>query len=172
MCQVARGDTVKPMHPFLQSAVVRVDVLDMVNPCNHANPLRQIHRAMTDPHLPRHRAQCATAIRAENGIGCQKRLQDGADMFLVRARQHEVRCAARTIPTNQYRNLFVRQAALGGLAAPLAGGAGKPALLAFERFQEDRFVGLGNARQQRRPLRIGQVEKTVTPAERGIAMRL
>ena len=93
-------------------------------------------------------------------------------MLLVCACQHEVRRLARTITANQHRNLLVRQAAFGGLAAPLAGCSGKPALLAFKRFEEDRFVGFGDARQQRRPLRIGQVEKAVTPAERGIAMHV
>ena len=52
-------------------------------------------------------------------------------MLIVCACQHEVRRLARTITANQHRNLLVRQAAFGGLSAPLAGCSGKPAFLAF-----------------------------------------
>lgn len=124
------------VHPFLEPAIVSVDVLDMVNTRDHAYSLRQVHRSMDDAHFARDRAQCLAAIGTQNGVGCQDRLQDSADMFLVRAFQHEVRHAARAIPANQHRNLFVRQAAFAGLAASLAGRARKPAFLAFERFEE------------------------------------
>lgn len=61
--QMARGDTMEPTHPFLESAAVGVDVLNMVDPSDYADTPSQIHRAMHNAQLPCRRAQRATAIR-------------------------------------------------------------------------------------------------------------
>jgi len=168
--KVMCGDAVETAHPFLESAIVGIDVLNMVNPGNNTNTSGQVNRTMSDADFPCGGSQSLAAIRAENGILRQNGLEGCTDVLLVGLDQHEVGCATGPIPADQHGNLFVRQTALRCLTAPLAGCTRHPALLAFERFEEKGFIRFGNACKTHGLLLVGQGEKPMAPAEGRVPM--
>ena len=97
---------------------------------------------------------CWCRCRCRERLACQYGLERNANVRLVRLLQNEVGCAPGTITANQYRNLFVGQAAL-------AGRSYHSLFFALERFKEKGLVRFGNTNQSRGLLFIGQRKKTI-----------
>ena len=88
-------------------------------------------------------------------------------MLLVGHFKNEVGGAAGAIPDHQYRDLLGGQAALPGLAAPLARRAVKSLALAFLGAQKVSFVSLGNARKHSTLQTFRRRKEAVAPAMGG-----
>lgn len=119
--QVAGGDAVEAAYPFLESAIVGIDVLHMIDPRHNTLTSSQIDRPVGDTHFFGNSRQRLFSVGAQNDIGRQKRLEHRPEVCLIGLLQDEVCGVAGTIPANQDSGLFFRQAALTGFAAPLAG---------------------------------------------------
>ena len=168
--KVMSSHAIESANPSFEPAIVGIDVLNVINLGDHSNACSEIDRTVSDSHFPRGRTQRLPTVGAENDIACQERLESRADVPFVSLLKHEVSGTPRSITTNQYRNLFVRQTAFRCLSATLARRTSHALLLALERFKEKRLVRFGNADQAQGLLLIGQREKTMTPAEGCVAM--
>ncbi len=76
------------------------------------------------------------------------------------------------ITTNQHRNLFIGQAALGGLAATFARRSWHCLLPALERFKEKGFICFSDAHQAGGLAAVGLHKKSMAPAKGGVAMHV
>jgi hypothetical protein len=170
IAQVVGSDTVEAAHPLLESAIVGIDVLDMIDTGDDTLTSGQIDRAVGDAHFFRYRRQRLFSVGAQNDIVRQKRLERGADMHLVGLLQDDVSGVSGAIPADQNSGLFFRQAALAGFAAPLAGCPTQALSSTLLRFKEVGFIGFGNARQADHLLAVGQTQETVAPAECRVGM--
>jgi hypothetical protein len=66
--QILGRDPMKFFHPLLESAVVGINVLDMVNSINDPNASREIDGAVNNAEAMRHRSVDGSSITTENGI--------------------------------------------------------------------------------------------------------
>ena len=142
----------------------------MIDTGNDTLTSGQIDQAVGNPHFFGNRRQRIFFVGVQNDIGGQQRLQYRPDMFLIGLRQHKVGRVSCSVPTDQYRNLFFRQAALAGFAAPFARCPTQALPSPFLRFKEVGFIGFGNARQTGRMLAVGQTREAMAPAESGVGM--
>jgi hypothetical protein len=168
--QVAGGYAVEAVHPFLQAAIVGIDVLDMINTRDDALTGCQIDWPMRDPHFSGGSSQGLCTIGAQNDIRRQKRLERSANVFLVGLLQHEVCGVSRPIPANQDRRLFFGCTVFARFSAPFAGSPLQPLPFAFLRLKEVGFVYLSDSCQAHRLLAVGQLQKPVTPTECSIGV--
>lgn len=170
VAQVAGGNAVKTAHPFLQSTVVGIDVLDMIDTRNDTLAGCQIDGAVGDVHLFGDGCQRLCPIGALNDISRQERLEHRTDVLLVSRLQHEVRSVSCPVSADQHSGLLFRSAAFAGFAAPLAGRSLQSLPSALLRLKEVRFVYLGNPRQAHGLLAVGQLQEPVVPAESSVGM--
>lgn len=170
--KVMRSNTVKSDHPFLETAVIGVYVLHVVNLADHPNSRSKIDWAMSDANFSYCGTQGSTAVGAKHCIGSQQWLERRTNVRLISLLKNKVRCVTSTITANQHRNLLVGQAAFRCFAASLVRCARHALLLALERFKEEGLIRFGNTNQAASLLYIGQRKETMTPAKRGIAMHL
>src|SRR5690606_15657109 len=75
----------KSFHPLFKSAVVGINILDMVNTSNDSNSSREIDGAMGNSEAVSHRPVDGSAITTENGIFCQDSPQRRLIVFLSSA---------------------------------------------------------------------------------------
>ena len=167
-----RSHAMESSHPSLESAVVGVDVLHVINLGNHPDTRRQIDFVVGNPHLPGGCNQCLAAVGAKDGIRGQNGLEGRANVRLIRFLKNEVGGASGTVTADQHRNLFVGQASFRRFPAALAWCTFHAFLLPLERFKEECLVRFGNTDQVCRLLLIGQRKKTMTPAEGGVAVHV
>lgn len=78
--EVACGHALEAAQPILESGVVSIDVLDVIDTGDDPNAGRQIDRAMRDTDLFGSRRQGAAAVRAQNRVLRQNRLERGGDV--------------------------------------------------------------------------------------------
>src|SRR5450759_1630733 len=122
--KIPRCDAMKSHHPLFETAVISIDVLNVVNPANHSLPCGNIHRAMDDTCMfSNHLVSCRT-IGTEHHILLQQGFEYGFNLFSTYALQNKVSRIAMTIPHHQYRNLLSRQASFRSFTAPFAGNSG------------------------------------------------
>src|SRR5699024_12379971 len=69
--QVARSDTMEPLHPTSPSTVIRVDILYMKRPTSNANALCQINGLMNDAPIFRITLVNRRAVRAQHSLTVQ-----------------------------------------------------------------------------------------------------
>lgn len=141
IAQAVGSDSVEAAHPLLESAIVGIDVLDMIDTGDDTLTSGQIDRAVGDAHFFRYRRQRLFSVGAQNDIVRQKRLERGADMHLVGLLQDDVSGVSGAIPADQNSGLFFRQAALAGFAAPLAGCPTQALSSTLLRFKEPCLSG-------------------------------
>ena len=67
--QVMSSDSMKPDHPLLESAIVGIHVLNMVNLADHADSRSQIDRTVGDADFTSRRTQRLAAVGAKHGVG-------------------------------------------------------------------------------------------------------
>ena len=163
--QVFGGHAFEAANPALESAVIGIHVLDVIDAGDDTDASGQIDRAVRDADLLGARRQGAGTIRAKDGVLTQNGLQGSGDVLRIAARQDEVGSCAGTIPTDQHRNLFFGSAALGGLSAPLARCAGEPAL-PLVRLQEECLIGFRDTHQNVCLQAFRQRKEAMAPAER------
>ncbi len=170
VAQEVGGDAVEAAHPFLESAIVGIDVLDMIDTSDDTLTSGQIDRPVGEAHFFRHCRQRLLSVAVQNDIGCQKRHEHSADMCLVGLLQDEVSSVSGAIPADYDIGLFFGQPALAGFATPLAGCPTQSLSLTFLRFKKAGFLGFGNARQANRLLAVGQTQEAVAPTECRVGM--
>ena len=170
VAQVACSHAVEAAHPAFESAIVGIDVLDVINAGDDTLTSGQIDRPVGNPHFFGYRRQCLFSVGAQNDIGRQKRLENGPDVGLIGLLQHEVCRVSGAIPADQDSSLFFRQAALAGFATPLAGRPTQTLSSALLRLKKVGFIGFGNARQADRLLTVGQTQEAVAPAKCRVGM--
>ena len=170
IAQVAGGHAVKAAHPLLESAIVSIDVLDMIDTGDDTLTGGQIDRAVGNPHFFGNSRQRLFSVSAQNDIGRQKRLEHRPDAGLVGLPQDEVGRVPGAIPADQYGGLFFRQPALAGFATPLAGCPIQALSSALLRLKEVGLIGFSNSRQADCLLAVGQTQEAVAPAECRVGM--
>ena len=136
--QVFGGDSVKSSHPFFQSRMIGVRVLDVVNACQDSDPLVEIHRPMDHAYLTGCQGDRAfsSPVRAKDRIPGQEGLQYRFDLPMVVLRKNRVGSRSRAIPDHQNRNLLPGEPPLCGPSTPFSGPSRKPAPVAPCRISE------------------------------------
>ena len=127
--QVLRGDPVEASHPFLQSRMVGVRILDVVDAGQDSDPLAEIHRPMGHTHIAGRQSDgsLSSSVRAKNRIPSQKRSEDRFDLPVVVLRKNRIGGGARPVSHHQDRHLFPGEPSFGGSAASFPGPSWKPA---------------------------------------------
>ena len=167
--QVLRGDPVEASHPFLQSRMVGVRILDVVDAGQDSDPLAEIHRPMGHTHIAGRQSDgsLSSSVRAKNRIPSQKRSEDRFDLPVVVLRKNRIGGGARPVSHHQDRHLFPGEPSFGGSAASFPGPSRKPAPLSLVGFQEPGLVGFDDS-VFRPGLEIGgQGQKSVPPQKGG-----
>lgn len=72
--QILGCDPMKSFHPLLESTIVGINVLDMVNTINDSNASREIGRTMSNSEAMSHRSIDGSTITTKNGMFRQNRL--------------------------------------------------------------------------------------------------
>ena len=139
-----RSHAMESSPPRLESAVVGVDVLHVINLGNHPDTRRPIDFVRGNVHFPSGGNQRLAAVGTEDRIAGQDGLEGRANVCLIRFLKNEVGGVSGTVTTNPHRNLFVGQASFRCFAAPLAGRTHPALLLALERFKKEGLVRFGN----------------------------
>src|SRR5690606_9605137 len=102
--QVFGCDPMKSFHPLFKSAVVGINILDMVNTSNDSNSSREIDGAMGNSEAMSHRPVDGSAITTENGIFCQDSPQRRLSCLPIQGIHHgRCRCA-RAVAEYQRRH--------------------------------------------------------------------
>jgi hypothetical protein len=95
----------KSFHPLFKSAVVGINILDMVNASNDSNASREIDGAIDNSEALSHRPVDGSTITTENGILRQNSPQRRLDFLFIKRIQHEIRCCTRAVAYYQHRHL-------------------------------------------------------------------
>ena len=168
--KIMRSDAMKTTHPSLESTIVGIDVLYVIDLADDPNARCKIDWTMRDSDFPCSSAQCLSAVGTKNDIACHKRFERSADVHFVGFLQDKIGGTPRSVTTNQHRDLFVRQTAFRCLSPTFARRTSHALFLAFERFKEKRFIRFGDTNQTQGLLVIRQCEKTMAPAKSRVAM--
>ena len=161
--------------------MVGVDVLDvedaLLDPC----PGLHVERLMGEALGLGRRLVKGGAIRAQQGVPVEDRLEDGRHAGPAQVLEHGVGCRAMAVTDDDHGDLLRRQAALLRLAATvarlaagrrlgrLALGRSRPGLGALVALQKEGFVGFDNARERFVLLVTRRLQPAVSPAEgRGV----
>src|SRR4030066_2507292 len=100
--EVACGHALEAAYPILEPGVVSIDVLNVIDTGDDPDAGRQIDRAMRSADLFGGRRQGAAAVRAQNRVLRQNRLECGGDVGLVIRLKNEVGGATRAGAGNQH----------------------------------------------------------------------
>ncbi len=116
--QIFRRHAAKLTQPALESAVVGIDVLHVINAGNNADAGGQIDRAVGNAQGSRGGRQCFTAVCAKDDVLGQDRLESG-NMGRIVGAENEIRRVAGAVAGLEHRHLFAGQSVLAGLATPV-----------------------------------------------------
>ena len=169
MIQVFGGHPVESSHPFFQSRVVGVRVLDVVDASQDADSLVQVHRPMGHAHLPSCEGDRAfpSPVRAKYRIPGQEGLKHRFDLPMVVLRKNRVGRRSRAIPGHQNRNLLLGEPPLCGPATPFPGSSRKTAPLSLVGSQKPGLVGFDDAAFFPGIQTGGQGQEPVSPQKSG-----
>ena len=160
--QVLRGDAAIAAQETLQLAVAAIDRLNVEG---IPDPLsgRKVQGFVTNAHGRSAGRIAAMTVRNQNDVGIQNRFEHRLQGLGVDRRKNLADGCAAAIGGDQDRHLFIRQAALAGLAATLARLAIQSArsLVALKHVS---LVNFDNALEFRPILACG-LQETVPPAE-------
>ena len=160
--QVLRGDAAIAAQETLQLAVAAIDRLNVEG---IPDPLsgRKVQGFVANAHGRSAGRIAAMTVRNQNDVGIQNRFEHRLQGLGVDRRKNLADGCAAAIGGDQDRHLFIRQAALAGLAATLARLAIQSArsLVALKHV---RLVNFDNALEFRPILACG-LQETVPPAE-------
>ncbi len=106
------------------------------------------------------------SIGHQNDILVHNRRDHLSQGICVDRGQNRTDCRAAAISDSQYRNLFIRQAPLAGLASPASRLALKVSCT-FPAFRHTGFIGFHNARELA-CLQVFCGRKSVPPTEGGV----
>lgn len=140
--EVYGGDAMEPPHPFLETAVVGVHVVDVQIRC-----VRQ-WTAWRGQNMERHPGTARECLDGRAAVTAQFRgpaddlLQDCRDAGGIETRQNGIDGCAGAVTRHQDRDLLRRQAPLAGFATAPTGRPRQPTALALEGLQNKRLVGL------------------------------
>ena len=161
--EVGRSGASESMHPALQSAVKRVDVLDMPRPA-HAFAGTQAHGFVVHRRFfgsGRHRRR---AIRAKDGVGVEVWLENLADAIAGDHVQQKVGRRPGAVADDQ-DGYQVNAALLAQRPSPAFARCAARAL-PLARTQEEGLGGLDHAGGRWRLDRLGQLQEAMPPAKR------
>ena len=160
--QVLRGDAAIAAQETLQLAVAAIDRLNVEG---IPDPLsgRKVQGFVANAHGRSAGRIAAMTVRNQNDVGIQNRFEHRLQGLGVDRRKNLADGCAAAIGGDQDRHLFIRQAALAGLAATLARLAIQSArsLVALKHVS---LVNFDNALEFRPILACG-LQETVPPAE-------
>lgn len=139
--KVFRGHTMEVIKPVLESAVIRIDVLDMIG-APDANPGGEIDRLMGQGDLLREIAISRVSVADQQAVRIEYRRQASAQLLLGHRSlaDHKIQCLPRTISYHEYANLPVRDAPFGRRAPTLA-RLSRQLPSAFLGFKQVGFIG-------------------------------
>ena len=135
----------KPAEPFLQPAIVGVDVVEAkIKRCRvrFAGYRKNMRR---DPGAAREGNNSGAAIAIELVGRRHHTTQRSRDERAVQSPQHRIRGATLSIARDKHRDLFSRQPTFGRLAAPLARRPQHARAVPCELFQDEGLVAFNNA---------------------------
>src|SRR5271166_1707298 len=150
-------------HPFLESAVVGIDVVDVKLRRLRLGIARGRQNVERQPGAPREGDDRRSAVAAQLRRPDDHAAQGLGDGGGVETRQDGVDCRTAAVAGNHDRDLLHRQAPLGGFAAPLACGPRKIGAFALEGLQNERLIGLDDPGQM---LRLVEIERRQEPMAR------
>ena len=167
--QIFRRHAMETRHPSFESTVIGIDVLDMVNPSDHANSRGQVEGAMGDLQVLRDGPVHAGAIATQDDILSQERAQRRFDFGGGGCGQLEIRSRPGAVTDNQHGNLILTGSTRMNRMPALAGWALQMPLT-FAGIRKIGFIRLGNALQALGFGLRGQLQEAVSPAETGVLM--
>ena len=167
MVKVLSRDATEWSQPFLQAAVITVDVVDVKIGGFRSGTARLRQNAARDFRLAGKADDRLAAIAAELVVRRDDTAERGRNRGAVTFGQHGIGGLTQSVTRNQHRDLFRGQAScLRHTAAlmrrPRQGGA--PAL---ERFQDVGLVDFDNPGEMARFVERRSHQKPMAPAERG-----
>ena len=141
--EIFGGDAMERSQPFLESAVIAVDVVDVVDveigrlwpwPAGRWKDVAGDFRLASEGD-DRLAAIAAQLVGRRDDAG-----ERGGDRGPVEFGQNRIGGGAVSVAGDQYRDLLRRQASLGGFSASLARGAREIGPLALERLQDKGLI--------------------------------
>ena len=167
--QVFGSHPVEPSHPFFQSRMIGVRVLDVVDAGQDPDPLTDIHRPVGHAHLPGRQGDgsLSTPVRAKDGIPGQQGFQYRFDLPMVVLRKNRIGSRSRAIPDHQNRKLLPGDPPLCGPSIPFPGPSRKPALLPLVGSQKPSLVGFDDSAFLPGFQTGGQGQEPVSPQKSG-----
>src|SRR5271165_654554 len=167
--QVLRRDAMEGTQPFLEAAVVGIDVVDVEIGCLRVGLAGHWQDVGWDAS-PAGEGNDRGATVATEFVGCRDdTAKRRCNRHSVQFCQHRIRGRTMTVSCHENRNLFGGNPALGRFAASLAGLARHAGSPAFERFQNEGFVAFDDPRQRFGLVAGQRNQKPMSPAKcRGV----
>src|SRR5271165_4795116 len=167
--QVLRRDAMEGTQPFLEAAVVGIDVVDVEIGCLRVGLAGHWQDVGWDAS-PAGEGNDRGATVATEFVGCRDdTAKRRCNRHAVQFCQHRIRGRTMTVSCHENRNLFGGNPALGRFAASLARLTRHAGALAFERFQNEGFVAFDDPRQRFRLVASQRNEEPMPPAKcRGV----
>src|ERR1035437_8244674 len=149
-------------HPLLESAVIGIDVLDMIDAAYNPLTCCNINRAMCNSHMFGDYLVCGCTIGTYHHILIQKGFEHGFDLLRTHAWQNKISCFAMTVTHYQHGYLFCRRASFCRFTPTLMGYSGQETL-PLEGLKKERFVCFDNAAHLGRLLGCRCAQKAMSP---------
>src|SRR5271166_3596197 len=167
--QVLRRDAMERTQPFLEAAVIGVDVVDVEIGCLRVGLAGHWQDVGWDAS-PAGEGNDRGATVATEFVGCRDdTAKRRCNRHAVQFCQHRIRGRTMTVSCHENRDLFGGNSALGRFAASLARLTRHAGSLAFERFQNEGFVAFDDPRQRFRLVASQRNEEPMSPAKcRGV----
>jgi len=145
--QVFGGDAVEAAHPFLETTVIGVDVVDMEMGSSGLRLAGSGRDVKRDVGLASEGDDRMAAVADEEIGGGDDAIERRRDRGSVDLGQDGVEGRALAVARDEDRNIFEEEARVSGFAAPLARLSRNIGSSAFERFEDEGLVRLDDSGQ-------------------------